>query len=82
MLELAQRLREDGVDCTIDRYIAAPAQGCGRRWVAEQIEQSDFVVCICSKAYRTSFEGKNSPEKGLGVNQEGYLIQQDLYDGW
>ena len=35
VLEVAQRLREDGVDCTIDRYIAAPAQGWPR-WNAKK----------------------------------------------
>jgi hypothetical protein len=30
VLELANRLRADGVDCTIDQYIIAPAEGWPR----------------------------------------------------
>src|ERR1044071_5828470 len=79
VVSLANSLRSDGVDAQLDRSIEAPPEGWPR-WVDHQIADADFIVCVCSAQYRTSFEGRNDPQKGLGVNQEGFLIQQDLYD--
>jgi SEFIR domain len=30
VLELAERLRADGINCTIDQYVVAPAEGWPR----------------------------------------------------
>jgi hypothetical protein len=79
VLHLAGRLCEDGIDARLDRYIEAPPEGWPR-WVARQIDECDFVLCVCTAEYRKSFEGRNDPARGLGVNQEGFLILQDLYD--
>lgn len=79
VLELANKLRTDGVEAHLDRYVEAPPEGWPR-WVERQIADADFIICVCSAQYRISFEGRNDPQKGLGVNQEGFLIQQDLYD--
>src|ERR1700741_2901672 len=79
VVSLANSLRSDGVDAQLDRFVEAPPEGWPR-WVGRQIADADFVVCVCTAPYRTSFEGRNDPEKGLGVNQEGFLITQDLYD--
>ena len=41
VLELANRLREDGIDCTIDQYVVSPAEGWPL-WMDKQIRDSDF----------------------------------------
>jgi hypothetical protein len=79
VLALAARLRDEGIDAWIDRYSAGPEEGWPR-WVADQLRRADFVVSVCTMSYRRSFEGHNLPGAGLGVNQEGYLITQDLYE--
>jgi len=79
VLGLATRLRDEGIDAWIDRYSAGPEEGWPR-WVADQLKRADFVVSVCTMSYRRSFEGHNLPGAGLGVNQEGYLITQDLYE--
>ncbi|HEU4426639.1 MAG TPA: SEFIR domain-containing protein [Pilimelia sp.] len=79
VLALADRLRADGVDAWIDRYAPAPVEGWPR-WIRRQIEESDFVLCVCTPAYRRAFDGHPDPERGLGVNNEGFIILQDLYD--
>jgi hypothetical protein len=79
VLAVADRLRGDGVDAWIDRYTAAPEEGWPR-WVGDQLARADFVIALCTPAYRRAFEGRNMPNVGLGVNQEGYLITQALYD--
>ena len=79
VVDLANTLRTHGVDAQLDRFIVAPPEGWPR-WVGRQIANADFIICVCTAQYRTSFEGNNDPEKGLGVNQEGFLIVQDLYE--
>jgi SEFIR domain len=79
VLELANRLRDDGIDTWIDRYTKSPAEGWPR-WTHNQIDAASFVICVCSAIYRKAFEGHNDPDQGLGVNAEGYAISQDLYD--
>ena len=79
VLELANRLRDDGVDAWVDQYTGSPPEGWPR-WTINQISASDYVICVCSATYRRAFEGRDDPERGLGVNAEGYAISQDLYD--
>ena len=79
VVALANSLRSDGVDAQLDRFVEAPPEGWPR-WVDHQIADADFIVCVGSAQYRISFEGKNDKQKGLGVNQEGFLILSDLYE--
>jgi hypothetical protein len=78
VLTLANQLRGDGVDARMDVYVQAPPEGWPR-WVRNQLDAADFVLCICSERYREAFDGHNPPNQRLGVSQEGYLIAQELY---
>jgi hypothetical protein len=78
VLELADRLRADGIDCTIDQYVVTPAQGWPR-WMDKQIRDSDFVVMVCTETYYQRVMGEEEPGKGLGVRWEGHLIYQAIY---
>jgi hypothetical protein len=78
VLELANHLRADGIDCTIDQYVVAPAEGWPR-WMDKQIRDSDFVVMVCTETYYQRVMGEEEPEKGLGVRWEGHLIYQAIY---
>jgi hypothetical protein len=79
VLELAQRLRADGIDCWIDQFEQGPSEGFPR-WMQQQIARSDIVLLVCTETYRRRFDGMEEHSKGLGVNFEGYLILQELYD--
>lgn len=79
MLQLANRLREDGVDCMIDRYVPSPPQGW-QRWTQEQITRAEFIILICTETYCRRFSGDETPSKGRGVNWESQIISQLLYD--
>jgi TIR domain len=57
VLELADRLRADGIDCTIDQYVVTPAQGWPR-WMDKQIRDSDFVVMVCTETYYQRVMGR------------------------
>jgi hypothetical protein len=79
VLELAQRLRGDGVDCWIDQFVDSPPQGFPR-WMQQQITQADHVLLVCSPTYRKRFDGLEDVGKGKGANFEGHLILQTFYD--
>lgn len=79
VLALADRLREDGVDCTIDQYEESPAEGW-QRWMLHQVEVSDFVLVVCTERYDRRFRGREEVGKGKGVTWEGGVIIQELYD--
>ena len=76
---LADRLRADGVDCTIDLYEPAPAE-IWPIWMDRQIEKADFVLVVCTETYLRRFTGQEKPGVGRGVAFESVLIQGDLYD--
>jgi hypothetical protein len=79
VLDLAQRLRGDGVDCWIDQFESSPAAGFPR-WMQQQIGAADYVLLICTRTYCTRFNGVEQAGKGLGATFEGHLILQELYD--
>lgn len=79
VLQLASRLRSEGVDAWIDRYVAAPSEGWPR-WMQGQIEEADYIIIICTENYRRRFEGREKNGIGKGVTWEGLLANQIIYD--
>lgn len=81
ILELSNRLREDGIDCTIDQYLnGAPPEGWAA-WMEKQIEQSDFVLVMCTPIYLQRFR-REVKGSGRGVAFEGVVITQHLYESY
>lgn len=79
VLELADRLRAEGVDCHLDQYETSPREGWPR-WTNRQIEGADYVLIICTEIYQRRFKGTEEAGKGLGAQWEGAHITQELYD--
>jgi hypothetical protein len=79
VLNLADRLRADGIDCHIDRYEMSPREGWPN-WMASHIEDSDFVLLVCTETYATRFNGRGGRSSGLGVTWEGAIITQNIYE--
>jgi len=79
VLALADRLRQDGIDCTIDQYETAPAEGWPK-WMDRQIAKSDFVILVCTETYYRRVMGEEEPGKGRGVKWESTLTYQHIYD--
>ena len=76
---ISDRLRADGLDCQIDQYINGfPPEGW-QRWMETQVEQADFVLLICTEKYLRRYRGLET-DGGRGVNFEGVVISQTLYD--
>jgi tetratricopeptide (TPR) repeat protein len=80
VLALAQRLRNDGVDAWLDQFEPAPPQGWPR-WLREQVERADFIILVCTPAYRRSFEGSRNAETQRQASWEGLLVEQLHYEG-
>lgn len=79
VLQLANQLRENGIDCNIDQYEESPNEGWPR-WMMNQLEWADFVVVVCTEQYNCRFRGKEEPGIGREVSWEGAIITQELYD--
>src|SRR5947208_1969800 len=75
---LADRLRGDGVDCSLDQYETSPAEGWPR-WMAGQISTSDYVVVVCTERYYQRAMLTEETGKGRGVKFESLLIDNALY---
>ncbi|MDQ2945896.1 MAG: toll/interleukin-1 receptor domain-containing protein [Acidobacteriota bacterium] len=79
VLELSNRLRTAGIDATIDQYVTSPAEGWPK-WTADQIENDDYVLLICTETYLRRMQAKQEPGTGLGARWEGNLVYQHIYN--
>jgi tetratricopeptide (TPR) repeat protein len=79
VLSLANRLRQDGVDATIDQYEVSPPEGWPV-WMERQVRESDFVLVVCTETYLKRAERREDPGKGHGVIWESVLTYQQIYD--
>jgi hypothetical protein len=80
VLGLAERLRADGFDTVIDRYVeGAPPQGWPR-WMLNQIDWADYILLVCTATYYRRFRGHEAPDSGKGVDFEGAVITNELYE--
>jgi len=79
VLNLANRLLGDGVDCILDQFEFSPPEGWPR-WMDKHIRESDFVLMICTETYCQRVMGTEKPGTGLGVRWEGSLVFQHIYN--
>jgi GTPase SAR1 family protein len=79
VIELADRLRNDGIDCNIDQYEQSPAAGWPS-WMLVEIDAADIVLVVCTENYNRRFKGKEAYGKGRGLTWEGGVIIQELYE--
>ena len=83
VLALADRLNAEGLDCHLDQYVEAQPPENWRGWplwTRRMVEQADFVLVLCTKAYRHRYEGKEATDRGLGGSWEGAIITQEIYE--
>lgn len=80
VLGLSERLRQDGIETRLDQYVnGSPAEGWPR-WMMNQLDETLFVLVVCTETYYRRFRGHEQPGKGKGVDWEGALITQEIYD--
>lgn len=81
VLDLSTRLRHDGYETRIDRYVpGSPTEGWPR-WMLNQLDEATHVLVVCTATYYRRFRGQEAPGVGKGVDWEGGAITQELYDG-
>jgi predicted ATP-binding protein involved in virulence len=76
VLELADRLRLDGIYCSIDQYESSPPEGW-YRWMFNQIEGADFVLVVATEPYYHRFHDQ---QRYKGTLWEGAIVAQKLYE--
>lgn len=79
VLNLANKLRQEGIDAEIDQYEECPEEGWPL-WMQNQISKAKFVLIICTETYLKRVEKKDNKGSGLGVTWEAGLIYQLLYE--
>jgi HEAT repeat protein len=79
VLELADRLRAEGIDASIDQYEQAPPEGWPA-WCEAEIDKADFVLVVCTATYHERMRREQPSGTGQGVLWEARLIKQELYD--
>jgi tetratricopeptide (TPR) repeat protein len=80
VIALSERLRDDGIETLLDQYVNGSPQQGWPRWMLDQLDAADSVLIVCTETYYRRFRGKEQPEKGKGVDWEGALITQDMYE--
>jgi hypothetical protein len=78
VLDLANRLRRDGIESQIDHYTAAPTEGWSC-WMYNEFKKADRVIVVCSTKYLEHVDGTSAADEGLGVAWEWHHIKADLY---
>ena len=79
VLSLANQLRAQGIDCTIDQYDDSPEEGWVE-WMESSISNSSYVLVVCTEAYLNKLGSKQG--EGKGVKWEGAIITQEIYDNF
>jgi hypothetical protein len=80
VLGLSERLRDDGIETLLDQYVNGSPSGGWPRWMLDQLDAADSVLVVCTETYYRRFRGHEEPDKGKGVDWEGALITQEIYD--
>jgi len=76
--ELADRLRAQGIDCSLDQYEESPESGW-IAWMEGELRTSSYVIVLCSPGYLEKFN-RGVMGRGKGVKWEGAIINQELYE--
>jgi hypothetical protein len=78
VLALSNRLRHDGVDAKLDQYESSPENGWPL-WMENQVQDSNFVILVCSAVYLRRIQHREEADTGHGVVWEGTIIYNLLY---
>lgn len=80
VLDLADRLNRDSINCELDQYVnGSPEQGWPM-WMEQQLEEAEFVLLVCTETYFNRVQRKEPRGIGKGVKWESLLTYQELYD--
>jgi len=80
VLALSERLRHDGIDADLDQYVEGSPPEKWPRWMLDRLDWADFVLLICTPTYYRRFRGHEAPGIGKGVDWEGAIITDAIYE--
>jgi hypothetical protein len=66
VLELAERLRKDGVDAQLDQCVVGTPPEGWPRWMLNQLDWASFVLVVCTETYYRRFRGHEERSEGRG----------------
>lgn len=72
-------LQNENIEIIIDTYYKLTPPGGWIRWMKKSVEESTYVIIICTETYHRRFEGNEEPRVGQGVKWESRLIYADIY---
>ncbi|MFD2370064.1 TIR domain-containing protein [Brevibacillus gelatini] len=79
VLNFSNKLRSEGIDTILDQYEESPKEGWPR-WMVNSINESDYIIVICTQEYLKRLMGKTDKGIGKGVKWESNIIYQHLYN--
>jgi len=77
VLNFSNKLRSEGIDCSLDQYEESPPEGWPK-WMDKKVMESNFILIVCTETYYKRVMGDDV--KGLGIKWESTLIYQQLYN--
>ncbi len=77
--QLADRLKDDGVDVRADYFVDGTPAGGWPAWMEDEIKSADFIVLVCTPAYNERYRQQGDHGEGLGSRWETSLIRDLLY---
>ena len=80
VLALSNKLRKEGIDCSLDQYETTPEEKW-HTWMAKQIEKSDFVLMICTETYLRRLRKEETEGVGKAATFEADIISKLLLEG-
>lgn len=80
VLRLSERLREDGIETRLDQYVKGTPKEKWPLWMLDQIDWAEFILLVCTETYYRRFRGHEETGKGKGVDWEGAVITQEIYN--
>lgn len=79
VLALAQALRGHGFETELDQFHAHKVLHWPD-WCRQQLQDADYVICICTAEYRNRADGNVPADVGKGAHWEVRLICNEFYD--
>ncbi len=80
VLGFSNKLRSHGIESIVDRYFEDTLDMRWTDWMYEQIENAKFVLLVSTQGYLARLKPGVASTPGQGVNFEGALITQQLYE--
>nr|VFK51865.1 MAG: AAA ATPase domain-containing protein [Candidatus Kentron sp. TUN] len=80
VLALSERLRLDGFEAQLDQYVNGTPEEYWPRWMLNRLDEAAFVLVVCTETYYWRFRGHEQPGRGHGVDWEGAIITQEIYN--